>query len=122
MTNREEICKQQIHCLSCPLSVLRTGKDCRELTHKELIELVVREPDNLCVCCGAQIPEGTQVCPQCNRDTNESLHTAVEDIYAAYCEKKREIEKLQSEIERLKREKLQLLNALAPHDEEEYID
>lgn len=84
--------------------------------------MTVREPDNLCVCCGAQIPEGTQICSQCNKNTNETLHTAVEDIYAAYCEKKREIEKLQSEIERLKREKLQLLNTMISRDEEEYLD
>lgn len=30
MMNRETICAQQIHCLSCPLSVMRTGRDCRE--------------------------------------------------------------------------------------------
>lgn len=63
--NRESICKQQIHCLSCPLSVRITGKDCRTLTHKELIEMIVKEPDNLCVICGAVIPEGRQVCPIC---------------------------------------------------------
>ena len=27
--------------------------------------MIVREPDNLCVICGAQIPEGRQVCPIC---------------------------------------------------------
>lgn len=63
--NRESICKQQIHCLSCPLSVRITGKDCRTLTHKELIEMIVKEPDNLCVICGAVLPKGRQVCPIC---------------------------------------------------------
>lgn len=29
--NREQLCSQQIHCLSCPLSVLRTGRDCHEI-------------------------------------------------------------------------------------------
>ena len=33
---REQICKQQIHCLSCLLCVMRTGKDCRELTVSEI--------------------------------------------------------------------------------------
>lgn len=33
---RETVCSQALHCLSCPLSPLRTGKDCRELTAKEL--------------------------------------------------------------------------------------
>jgi len=63
--NRESICKQQIHCLSCPLSVRITGKDCRTLTHKEVIEMIVKEPDNLCVICGAVIPEGRMICPIC---------------------------------------------------------
>lgn len=63
--NRESICKQQIHCLSCPLSVRITGKDCRTLTHKELIEMVVKTPDNLCVICGTIIPEGRMICPMC---------------------------------------------------------
>lgn len=27
--------------------------------------MIVREPDNLCVICGAVIPEGRQVCPIC---------------------------------------------------------
>lgn len=33
---REQVCSQAPHCLSCPLSVAKTGKDCRELTHKEI--------------------------------------------------------------------------------------
>ncbi len=33
---RETICSQVLHCLSCPLSVMRTGKDCRMLTAEEL--------------------------------------------------------------------------------------
>lgn len=68
--NRESICKQQIHCLSCPLSVRITGKDCRTLTHKELIEMIVKEADNLCVICGAVLPEGRQVCPICGTKDN----------------------------------------------------
>ncbi len=68
--NRESICKQQIHCLSCPLSVRITGKDCRTLTHKELIKMTVREPDNLCVICGAIIPEGRMICPICGTKDN----------------------------------------------------
>lgn len=33
---REQVCSQVPHCLSCPLSVARTGKDCRELTYDEV--------------------------------------------------------------------------------------
>lgn len=28
---REQLCSQQIHCLSCPISVLRTDRDCHEI-------------------------------------------------------------------------------------------
>lgn len=35
--------------------------------------MIVREPDNLCVICGAVIPEGRQVCPICGtKDEVES--------------------------------------------------
>lgn len=37
-TYRKVICSQQSHCLSCPLSIRITGKDCRELTYEELIK------------------------------------------------------------------------------------
>lgn len=45
---REVICSQQLHCLSCPLSVMRTGKDCRELTAEEIKEIMqeVRKNEN----------------------------------------------------------------------------
>lgn len=36
MTTRECVCSQQVHCLSCELSISRTGKDCRELTEQEI--------------------------------------------------------------------------------------
>lgn len=42
-TNREVICSQQLHCLSCPLSVARTGKDCRKLTLKEIANIIQKE-------------------------------------------------------------------------------
>ena len=32
--------------------------------------MVVKEPDNLCVICGATIPEGRQVCPICGTKDN----------------------------------------------------
>ena len=51
MPSREQICSQQIHCLSCPISVAVTGKDCRELTQQELIrikeELIMTDTDML---------------------------------------------------------------------------
>lgn len=35
-TLREVICSQASHCLSCPISIAVTGKDCRELSDKEI--------------------------------------------------------------------------------------
>lgn len=44
--SRENICSQQIHCLRCPLSVMRTGKDCRELSLQEIREIMKEVRDN----------------------------------------------------------------------------
>lgn len=40
MPKREVICSQQIHCISCPLSVRVTGKDCRQLTQIEIDKIL----------------------------------------------------------------------------------
>lgn len=37
-----------------------------------------------CVCCGEIIPEGRQVCPQCEKNPWK----AINDAYSALCEKK----------------------------------
>lgn len=34
--------------------------------------MVVKKTDNICVCCGAEIPEGRQVCPSCGKGITES--------------------------------------------------
>ena len=34
--------------------------------------------DNRCVCCGAIIPEGSQVCPTCEKKVNTHKETAEE--------------------------------------------
>jgi hypothetical protein len=40
MRSREQVCSQQVHCLSCPLSVRVTGKDCRELSLQEIRKIM----------------------------------------------------------------------------------
>lgn len=62
--NRDQVCSQQIHCLSCPLSVGRTGKQCDKLTESE-VKMIIRYPENLCCICGAEIPSGRMICPAC---------------------------------------------------------
>lgn len=44
---REQICSQVPHCLSCPISIRITGKDCRNLSQKEIEKYVskVREAE-----------------------------------------------------------------------------
>ena len=34
--------------------------------------MIVREPDNLCVICGAVLPEGRQACPHCEATVSET--------------------------------------------------
>ena len=41
LTLREVICSQQICCLSCPIQKSITGKDCRELSDKEITAYVI---------------------------------------------------------------------------------
>lgn len=40
MPTRKQICSQQICCLSCPLSIMVTGKDCRELSLQEIRKIM----------------------------------------------------------------------------------
>lgn len=40
--NREQVCSQQIHCLSCPLIKFRSGKNCEELSQEQLNEIMRR--------------------------------------------------------------------------------
>ena len=46
LTLREVICSQYPHCLSCPLAVLRTGKDCRELSPVEIRKIMKEVREN----------------------------------------------------------------------------
>lgn len=39
---REQVCSQQVHCLSCPLAKFRTGKFCEELSQEQLNKIMRR--------------------------------------------------------------------------------
>lgn len=39
---REQVCSQQIHCLSCPLIKFRSGKNCEELSPEQISEIMRR--------------------------------------------------------------------------------
>ena len=42
MKKREQVCSQQVHCLSCPLIKFRTGKSCEELSPEQINEIMRR--------------------------------------------------------------------------------
>lgn len=39
--------------------------------------MIVREPDNICVCCGSIIPEGMQICPICRQSEADYFEKAM---------------------------------------------
>lgn len=39
MSSRDQVCSQYV-CLSCPLSIGVTGKDCRELTQADINDIM----------------------------------------------------------------------------------
>lgn len=47
--------------------------------------------DNTCVCCGAQIPEGRQICPKCEKEDDIGKGTKVN-----YLRRKNNMNKLKS--------------------------
>lgn len=65
------------------------NKDCRdayvdecERLKRELFGRVIVASDNRCVCCGEIIPEGRQVCPNCERSPTDDplIIKAVDDL------------------------------------------
>lgn len=114
MTSRESICLQMSHCLSCPLSVSLTGKDCRELTAKEIQNIIslFRELE--------KIPE----------------MVTIDKIFEEYLQKENEmyingkwyeepeinayVNELKDKIKNLEEENAQLKKIIAKNSEEEY--
>jgi hypothetical protein len=47
MAKLKQICSQQIHCLSCPLSVKITGKECDKLTQKEIDAILTQKSEEI---------------------------------------------------------------------------
>ena len=39
---REQVCRQQVHCLSCPLIKFRSGKNCEELSPEQINKIMRR--------------------------------------------------------------------------------
>lgn len=44
--NREQVCSQQVHCLSCPLIKFRSGKNCEDLSPEQISEIMRRSRIN----------------------------------------------------------------------------
>ena len=47
MAKLKQICSQQISCLSCPLSVKITGKECNKLTQKEIDAILTQKSEGI---------------------------------------------------------------------------
>ena len=62
-----EYCEMEGDCKDCPYYGVSFCMDKRDLDALELLKSMQNRPENAnrCVCCGAIIPEGRQVCPQC---------------------------------------------------------
>lgn len=113
MVDRKSVCSQQVHCLSCPLSKALTGKDCRELTHNEIqnIMSLFRELEKL--------PETVII---------ESLEEYLPEEYAMYINGKwynepeiqAHVKELEAKIKELEEENNQLREVIAKNSEEEY--
>lgn len=79
--------------------------------------MIVKEVDNLCVCCGNIIPEGMQVCPICTNSDKEPEFKIDDVIEQAFrqgydsgfntaikrlCDTKQDVERLKRENAMLK--------------------
>lgn len=113
MTSRECICSQQSGCLSCPLSVKLTGKDCRELTQTEIqnIMSLFRELEKL--------PETVII------ESLEEYLRGEKSMYIAgqwfeESEANALFKDMQSRIKELEEENNQLREVIARNSEEEY--
>lgn len=113
MISRECVCSQQSGCLSCPLSRKLTGKDCRELTHEELQNIMnlFRELEKL--------PETVII---------ESLEEYLRKEYAMYINGKwyeepeinAYVNELEAKIKSLEEQNNRLRETIARSSEEEY--
>lgn len=109
----EQVCSQQVHCLSCPLSSSLTGKDCRELTHNEIqnIMSLFRELEKIPYSVIIESLEGMLRGDEQMYINNQWLE---EPEIKAY------IWKLEAKIKELEEENNQLREAIAKNTEEEY--
>lgn len=113
MTSRDRICLQFSCCLSCPLSISLTGKDCRELTENEIqnIMSLFRELEKL--------PKTVII---------ESLEEYLRKEYAMYINGKwytepeiqAHVKELEAKIKSLEEQNKRLRETIARNSEEEY--
>lgn len=113
MVDRKSVCSQQVHCLSCPLSKALTGKDCRELTHNEMQNIIslFRELEKL--------PETVII------ESLEEYLRGEKSMYIAgqwfeESEANALFKDMQSRIKELEEENNQLREVIARSSEEEY--
>ena len=114
MTSRECVCSQQSGCLSCPLSRKLTGKDCRELTHNEIqnIMSLFRELE--------KIPETVTIDKIFEEYLQKENEMYIGEKWYTEPEIKAYISELKAKIKSLEEQINRLRETIARSSEEEY--
>lgn len=114
MTSRECICSQQSGCLSCPLSVKLTGKDCRELTQTEIqnIMSLFRELE--------KIPDTVTINKYFEEFLRKENEMFINDKWYSEPEIKAYVSELEAKVKSLEDQVNRLRETIARNSEEEY--
>lgn len=114
MTSRDRICLQFSCCLSCPLSISLTGKDCRELTENEIqnIMSLFRELE--------KIPDTVTIDKIFEEYLQKENEMYINEKWYTEPEIKAYISELEAKIKRLEEQNNRLRETIARSSEEEY--
>lgn len=114
MISRECICSQQSGCLSCPLSVKLTGKDCRKLTHEELQNIMdlFRKLEKL--------PDTVTINKYFEEFLRKENEMFINDKWYSEPEIKAYVSELEAKVKSLEDQVNRLRETIARNSEEEY--
>ena len=114
MTSRDRICLQFSCCLSCPLSISLTGKDCRELTETEIqnIMSLFRELE--------KIPDTVTIDKIFEEYLQKENEMYIGEKWYTEPEIKAYVSELEAKIKSLEEQNNRLRETIARNSEEEY--
>ena len=114
MTSRDRICLQFSCCLSCPLSIGLTGKDCRELTENEIqnIMSLFRELE--------KIPDTVTIDKIVEEYLQKENEMYIGEKWYTEPEIKAYVSELEAKIKSLEEQNNRLRETIARSSEEEY--